>query len=102
MNPAALAGLAAELAAAAGDVEANRDGAGTIWSVGGTAFAALTGGALEYRLDPVVGAAARRTPDTSPSERGPDWVRFEPATLDQYAEDRAQAWFMSAHRRAVG
>ena len=102
MSPAVLAGLAAELAAAAGDVEAHRDGAVTIWSVGGTAFAALAGSALECRLDPVVGAAARRTPDTSASEHGPDWVRFAPAILDQYAEDRARAWFMSAHRRAAG
>jgi hypothetical protein len=58
-------------------------------------------GAGEFRLDPAVAAAARRTPDTSPSEHGPDWVRFAPATLDDHAADRAVAWLGSAARRAV-
>jgi len=56
----------------------------------------------EFRLDPAVATAARRTPDTSASDRGPDWVRFAPAGLDGHASDRAVAWLRSAARRAGG
>lgn len=72
------------------------------WSVGGRPFAALSAATLEVRLDEVVAAAARRTPDTSGSARGPEWVTFSPASLDRYAEDRLRAWFGAAHRRAAG
>jgi hypothetical protein len=58
------------------------------------------GAAAEFRLDAAVAAAAQRTPDTNASERGPDWVRFAPATLDDHAIDRAVAWLGSAARRA--
>jgi hypothetical protein len=64
-------------------------------------FAALTGDRAEFRLDPLVAGAALRTPGTSPSTRGPDWVAFAPAVLDDGAVDRAEAWFLSAHRRAT-
>jgi len=71
----------------------------TTWSVGPTPFAVLTGELAEFRLDPLVVAAALRTPDTAPSPRGHDWVAFAPAVLDDAAIDRAEAWFLSAHRR---
>ena len=45
--------------------------------------------------------AALRTPGTATSPRGPDWVAFAPAILDDGAVDRAEAWFLSAHRRAT-
>jgi hypothetical protein len=64
-------------------------------------FAALSGDRAEFRLDPLVARAALRTPDTSPSTRGPEWVAFAPAVLDDGAVDRAEAWFLSAHRRAT-
>jgi hypothetical protein len=64
-------------------------------------FAALGGDRAEFRLDQLVARAALRTPDTSPSARGPDWVAFDPAVLDDGAVDRAEAWFLSAHRRAA-
>ena len=70
------------------------------WRRGDRPFAAATGSAAEFRLDPPVSAAALRTPDTHPSARGTDWVRFEPAELDPPAVDRARAWFASAWRRA--
>ena len=60
----------------------------------------LVGDAAEFRLDPLVAKAALRTPDTSPSKRGADWVRFSPAAVDGHAVDRAQAWLASAWRRA--
>jgi 2,4-dienoyl-CoA reductase-like NADH-dependent reductase (Old Yellow Enzyme family) len=57
-------------------------------------------GSASFRLDPAVAAAARRTPDTGESDRGPEWVRFAPAELDAHGIDRARAWFESAARRA--
>jgi hypothetical protein len=76
------------------------DGAVT-WARGGRAFATLAigGTVVEFGLDPSVAAAAVRTPDVSPSGRGPGWVAFAPAELDDHAADRAVAWFASAHRR---
>lgn len=93
-----------ELLAAAADgldgVAAGADERGTTWSVGGTAFAALAGETAEFRLDPTVARAALRTPDTSASARGEGWVAFHPSVLDDGAVDRAEAWFLSAARRA--
>ena len=73
----------------------------TTWSRAGQPFAALSadGAVAEFALDPPVAAAAARTPDVSPSPRGPGWVRFGPGVLDDHAADRATAWFASAHRR---
>ncbi len=85
------------------DVTGLPDG-GTAFAVGATMVAAVSadGSSAEFRLDPAVAAAAQRTPDTSASERGTDWVRFSPATLDPHAADRAVAWLGSAARRAQG
>lgn len=71
------------------------------WSIAGRPFAVLAGTAVELRLDRAVAHAATRTPDTSPSHRGEDWVRFEPAALDGHAIDRLEAWFALARRRAA-
>jgi hypothetical protein len=72
-----------------------------VWSRADQPFATLSadGAVAEFALDPPVAAAASRTPDASPSPRGPGWVRFRPAVLDDHAADRATAWFGSAHRR---
>jgi hypothetical protein len=82
------------------DVRGAADGDAVTWAVGDTVFAALDAGRSEFRLDPLVARAALRTPDTAPSTRGPDWVAFAPETLDDGAVDRAEAWFLSAYRRA--
>ncbi|HET9615384.1 MAG TPA: hypothetical protein VFP22_11275 [Candidatus Limnocylindrales bacterium] len=76
------------------------DPAATSWSVRGRPVAILAGGRAEFRLDPLVARAALRTPDTTSSTRGPDWVAFAPVALDDAAVDRAEAWFLSAVRRA--
>ncbi len=76
------------------------EGSALTWSAGGIVFAALDDESAEFRLDPRVVLAAIRTTDTKPSARGSDWVAFAPATLDDEAVDRAEAWFLSAHRRA--
>ena len=76
---------------------------GTTWSVSGSPFARLAPSAAsaEFRLDPPVVTAALRTPGTAPSGRGRDWVQFAPGMLDDEAVDRAEAWFLSAHRRTA-
>ena len=76
------------------------EGDATTWSVAGRTFASLTDDAVELRLDPAIARAATRTPDTSPSERGSEWVRFAPPELDDHALDRLEAWFAFARRRA--
>ena len=75
-------------------------GGATTWTRGGAPFAVLTGDRAEFRLDPLVARAALRTPGTGPADRGADWIAFAPAVLDEGAVDRAEAWFLSAHRRA--
>ena len=75
---------------------------GTItWSRGSRPFAvaAADGSSAEFALDLVVADAAARTPDVILSSRGPGWVTFTPAELDDHAADRAVAWLASAHRR---
>lgn len=70
------------------------------WSRGGTAFAALGPNGIEIRLDRAIAAAATRTPDTGPSSRGADWIRFNPGELDGHALDRLRAWLELGYRRA--
>jgi hypothetical protein len=94
--------LVTEVAAGLPGVEAKAAPRGSItWSSNGVAFAALRADGLtaEFRLDPAVAAAAMRTPEVIASERGPDWVTFAPAVLDDHGADRAAAWFASAYRR---
>ncbi len=73
----------------------------TTWSRSGTAFAALGPSGIEIRLDRAIAAAATRTPDTAPSLRGPDWIRFNPHELDGHALDRLRAWLELAYRRVA-
>jgi hypothetical protein len=96
--------LAEVLAAAAEDLDgitvAADDGL-TTWSAAGRPFATLAGDRAAFQLDPLVARAALRTPDTAPSPRGRDWISFAPAVLDDPSVDRAEAWFLSAHRLAT-
>lgn len=71
----------------------------TTWSVGSAPFAVLGPSGIEIRLDDVIAAAATRTPDTAPSPRGREWVRFNPRELDGHAVDRLRAWLGLAYRR---
>ncbi len=70
------------------------------WSRDGVAFAVLTASGIEIRLEPAIAAAASRTPDTAPSPRGTEWVRFSPRELDPHAIDRLRAWLELANRLA--
>jgi hypothetical protein len=90
------------VAAELDDLDATEGPDGDVtWSRGGSAFALLdrAGAVAEFALDPAVAAAATRTPDVVSSARGAGWVRFSPAANDDHAQDRARAWFASAHRR---
>jgi hypothetical protein len=73
----------------------------TTWSRLGRPFAVVgaDGRSAEFGLDPAIATAAARTPDVEASRRGPGWVAFAPAELDDHAADRAVAWLASAHRR---
>ena len=95
-------GVAAEESPIPVEDEALDDG-GTGWAVGGRLVAILDGPGTTaaFRLDPVLAGAARRTPGTMPSARGPEWVAFRPPVLDDHAIDRAEAWFGAAIRRAA-
>lgn len=72
------------------------------WSVSGQAFAVLGPSGIEILLDPAIAAAATRTPDAAPSQRGTEWVRFNPRELDGHAVDRLRAWLELAYSRAEG
>ena len=90
-----------DLAAEFPDVDRRTSSAGTDYVVGAHAFAQLHGRTAEFRLRPEIVAAAAKTGDATTSDLGRDWVTFTPRTFDQYALDRAQAWFELAHRIAT-
>lgn len=71
------------------------------WTRSGTPFASLGPNGIEIRLDRAISLAATRTPDTAPSPRGDEWIRFNPRELDAHALDRLRAWLELAYRRAA-
>jgi hypothetical protein len=77
-------------------------GGATEFRRGGVAFAALEGERVDLRLNAEVAEAARRTPATSASHRGSEWVTFTPRLTEPHDLDRAEAWFLSAWRAAAG
>jgi hypothetical protein len=94
--------LLEEEAASLPGVEPSLESDGSVaYSRAGRPFAVVSGDgeSAEFALDPLVAEAATRTPDVSPSSRGPGWVTFSPQDLDDHAADRATAWLASAHRR---
>jgi hypothetical protein len=79
-------------------------GGGSAWSVRDTTFALLSadGGVASFLLDPIVAGAAARTPEVTRSARGAGWVELRPLVVDGHVTDRANAWFLSGHRRLTG
>ena len=67
-----LADELAEAVAGLQGVTAGTSGQLATWAAGPSVFATLDGERAEFRLDPMVAAAALRTPDASPSPRGAD------------------------------
>jgi hypothetical protein len=93
-----LGDLLADVLAELGDVEVPID---REYARDGVVFAARPEeDVIEVRLGDEIAEAARRTPATSVSERGDEWVRFAPAEWDDHAADRLEAWFRVAWRRA--
>jgi hypothetical protein len=92
--------LVAEIVQGFDGIVVSPGGAGRSWARRGVEFAVAGPFGLEIRLDRQVAAAATRTPDTTPSPRGPDWILFNPRELDPHALDRLSAWLELAHRRA--
>ncbi len=91
--------ILATLAGEADDVQVNASGE---YVHNGQLFALRPSpGVVELRLGAEIAEAARRTPDTQPTGRGEDWVRFEPTGLDAHAVDRIGAWFRVAWRLAT-
>jgi hypothetical protein len=100
-GPASLSDLVDEALADLSAVERRLTDRTTLLGRAGRPFGAATEDVLEVRLDPLVTAAALRTPDTSPSDRGPGWISFAPRELDRYAVDRATAWLEYGWRHAL-
>ena len=92
--------LLEETASELGGVLPRRDAGGITWIVDARPIASVEGPVASFRIGREIGAAARNTPDASASALGPDWVAFQPATLDGHARDRAVAWLAAAHRLA--
>jgi len=102
MTGSALGAVLDDFAVELDGVERDATGDGTMtWSRGDRAFAIRDGASVELRLDRTVADAALRTPETEPSRRGPEWVRYTPASLEGHDLDRLEAWFEVAYRRAA-
>jgi hypothetical protein len=97
-----LPALVAEIAVELPESRSVSDGGVVTWTRDGRAFAALGPDGIEISLDRPIAAAAARTPDSTPSSRGPEWVRFNPHDLDAHAVDRLRSWLELAYRRAGG
>ena len=66
----------------------------------GIVFAAREAGRLSFRLRADIAEHALRTPETSTSTRGREWVTLASEATDTFTVDRATAWFESAWRLA--
>ncbi len=83
------------------DIERMDGAEGIDYAVGPQLFSRLRGTVAEFRLRPEIVAAGTKTGDASESALGREWIAFGPKLVDQYALDRAQAWFELAHRLAA-
>jgi hypothetical protein len=83
---------------------ARRDAEGaTVYEVGGQPIAVVAAASTEFRLRADMVRAALRTPGTTTSARGPEWVAFEvPPELERYDVDRLRSWFEMSARLAGG
>ena len=98
---ATLAALLDDLAEEFVDVQRRMSAGYVDYLVGTQEFARLTGATAQFRLRPEIALAAIRTPSATSSPLGREWVSFSPTAFDQYALDRAQAWFELGHRLAA-
>jgi hypothetical protein len=95
-----LADLVERLTDELGGVSTRQVGGATDVARGPSIFAAVRGSRVSLRLRPDIAEAALRTPRTSPSTRGPEWIEFEPDTDDPQDVDRLRAWLTIGWRTA--
>jgi hypothetical protein len=95
-----IAAAVADIASELDEVQTTTTSGGFELRRGSRLFAVVDRAAVEFRLRADVADAVLRTPDTSPSGRGNEWVRFEPEAIDPSVEDRLAAWITSAWRAA--
>jgi hypothetical protein len=85
-----LSALAEDIVGDLDGVTSSTDSDATEYACADAPFARITSTGLEVRLPADIAEAADRTPDTTLVAGG--WLRFTPATDEQHALDRAQAW----------
>jgi hypothetical protein len=95
-----VAAMVADVASELDEVDATPTSGGWELRRRSRLFTVVDGTAVEFRLRTDVAEAVLRTPDTVPSGRGTDWIRFEPKAIDPSVEDRLAAWITSAWRAA--
>jgi hypothetical protein len=95
-----LATVVADIASELDEVDTRSTNGGFELRRGSRLFAVVDRLAVEFRLRADVADAVLRTPDTAPSGRGNEWVRFVPVAVDPSVEDRLAAWITSAWRAA--
>jgi hypothetical protein len=81
-------------------VQRRTAGASVEFVRGAALFAVQSGSRLDFRLRAEIAAAGLRTPETSKSTRGADWITLDTTTVDVFTVDRVTAWFEMAWRIA--
>ena len=100
-SPAPTVGTVVErLTAELGDVTSSGSASGTEFKRAGQTFAVLQGSQVSLKLRPDIAEAALHTPGTSPSDRGDEWIEFQPDPSDPQDVDRLQAWLTIGWRSA--
>jgi hypothetical protein len=99
-EPGSLGEAIESTAATFGDIDVEAAQEGSEYSTRGVVFASVGPVSASFLLPADVARGALGTPDTAPSPLGAGWIRFTPPTLDRFAVDRVQAWFVLAHRMA--
>jgi hypothetical protein len=92
--------LVDRITAELGGVASRPAGGATEYARGSSVFAVLRGMTVEIRLRPDIAEAALRTSRTAPSERGAEWIAFEPDPREPQDIDRLRAWLTIGWRTA--
>ena len=95
-----VSGLVDRLTGELGGVSRREIGGTAEYLRGGSVFAVVRGQQVELRVRPDIAEAALRTPSTSVSGRGADWIVFEPNSNEAQDVDRLRAWLTIGWRTA--
>jgi hypothetical protein len=83
-----------------GDVRTMPSAAVTEYHRGQQLFALVNGNIVTLRLRPDIAEAALRTPGTTASDRGPEWIDFAVQPGNPQDVDRLRAWLTIGWRSA--